>query len=134
MKRKSGEGKVPRHERLAHDRLERLRLVSGDLVLDGHMQSRQMIVLLRQKPVEMIGNFIAQHQHGRAVDPERGPAAKIHDCCQTRTRRRMLPGKARQQGARFIKHMVRQSVKQRDVCAQVIAFDREVRAAQTIGP
>ena len=98
------------------------------------MQPRHMIVLLREKPVKMIGNLVAQHQHGRAFDPECRSAAKVHDSCQTRPYRRLSPGQTRQQGARFIQHMMWQGVEQRDMRAKMIAFSRVVRAAQAICP
>lgn len=53
-----------------------------NLVLDGYVEARQLLVLRTEHAVEVLGDFAAQGKHGGAFDAQRRPAAEVHHAGQ----------------------------------------------------
>lgn len=108
------------------------RLGRRNLVLHRDMQARRRLILRRQQSRKTISDARPDRDQVRAVDPKRNPAPERINSRHGGARRRRIGGDGAEQSRKFLEQRRRQMMEQRDMRREVIAFGREMRAAQRI--
>lgn len=86
-----------------------------NLVLDGHVEARRLLVLRAEHAMKVLGDFAAQGEHFGTFDAQRSAVSEVHHAGQNRFKWRSHRSKTRKAFAHLVLKSPWKRMKQRDV-------------------
>ena len=103
-----------------------------DLVLDRDVESRNALILRRERAGEMVGDMFADREQIGTVYAKGDAGAQRINVAERSRRRRRVGGDTANQPVELAQARRWQLMKQCDVGAKLIAFGREMRGTQRV--